>query len=133
MGIILAGVAVGSLFNAAFQIMISNVTRMVLVPENLRLRSVPDNPSLPPRKASIPSRFRPPPGPITTTTNGIGPRRVYLDIQSQPPDVAYPPRPVPGSIADLDVVMEHCDFSEKKVRLDFLARKSLLSLFELYG
>ncbi|KAF9244600.1 hypothetical protein BU15DRAFT_59364 [Melanogaster broomeanus] len=50
----------------------------------------------------------------TTTTRGDGRRRVYLDIQSQPPNVAYPPRPVPGSVADLDIIMEQCDFSQNK-------------------
>ncbi|KAJ7275152.1 hypothetical protein B0H12DRAFT_1199300 [Mycena haematopus] len=90
------------------------------LPEQLGLKSVIDNPSLPPRRASLPSRFRAPPGPSTTTTRGIGPRRVYLDIRSEPPHVAYPPRPVPGSIADLDIVMEHCDFSEKKYVRDCL-------------
>ena len=37
--------------------------------------------------------------------------------QSRPPNVAYPPRPVPGSAADLDIVMDNCDFSENKVRI----------------
>ncbi|KAF9559050.1 glycosyltransferase family 32 protein [Agrocybe pediades] len=55
-----------------------------------------------------------------TETLGVGPKRVYLDIQSQPPNVAYPPRPVPGSVADLDHVMEHCDFSRGKYVRDCL-------------
>lgn len=38
-----------------------------------------------------------------------------MDLQAQPPNVAYPRRPVAGSIADLDIIMEHCDFSEHKV------------------
>jgi WD repeat and SOF domain-containing protein 1 len=41
---------------------------------------------------------------------------LYLDIQAKPPDTAYPPRPVPGSVADMDIVMDHCDFSTQKVR-----------------
>ncbi|KAJ7714932.1 hypothetical protein B0H14DRAFT_3634291 [Mycena olivaceomarginata] len=53
------------------------------IPQRLGLNSLPDNPSLPPD-----------------------------DIQSKPPSVAYPPRPVSGSIADLDVIIEHCDFGE---------------------
>lgn len=90
------------------------------VPEQIGLTEPPLNPALPPRKApSLPSRFRPPPGPVSTTTRGDGPRRVYLDIQSQPPNVAYPPRPVPGSVADLDTVMDHCDFSQNKVGLTY--------------
>jgi DDB1- and CUL4-associated factor 13 len=50
---------------------------------------------------------------------GSGPKRVYLDIQSHPPNVAYPPRPVPGSVADLDHVMSHCDFGQGKVSVFF--------------
>lgn len=34
-----------------------------------------------------------------------------------PPNLAYPPRPVPGSVADLDVIMDHCDFSQGKVSI----------------
>ncbi|KAJ7293474.1 glycosyltransferase family 32 protein [Mycena rebaudengoi] len=90
------------------------------IPEQLGLKSLLDNPSLPPRRASTPSRFRAPSGPSTTSTRGIGPRRIYLDIQSQPPNVAYPPRPVPGSVSDLDIVMMHCDFSDKKYVRDCL-------------
>lgn len=47
--------------------------------------------------------------------NGVGHKRVYLDIQSRAPSVAYPPRPQLGSVADLDILMEHCDFNTKKV------------------
>ncbi|KAK0245597.1 glycosyltransferase family 32 protein [Armillaria nabsnona] len=91
------------------------------LPEGLGLRSTPLNPALPPRRISIPPpRFRAPPSLISTTTKGVGPKRVYLDIQSHPPDVAYPPRPVPGSVADLDIVMEHCDYSAKKYVRDCL-------------
>lgn len=91
------------------------------IPEQVGLTTPPLNPAIPPRKVpTIPSRFRPPPGPVSTTTRGDGPRRVYLDIQSQPPNVAYPPRPVPGSVADLDVIMEQCDFSQNKYVRDCL-------------
>ncbi|KAJ7125686.1 glycosyltransferase family 32 protein [Mycena crocata] len=90
------------------------------LPEQLALKSVLDNPALPPKRTSLPTRFRAPTGPSTITTRGVGPKRIYLDIQSQPPHVAYPPRPVPGSVADLDIVMEHCDFSEKKYVRDCL-------------
>ena len=62
-----------------------------------------------------PSRFRPPGVEIITESTGNGPKRVYLDIQSHPPNVAYPPRPVPGSVADLDHIMSHCDFGQGKV------------------
>ncbi|KAF7968227.1 hypothetical protein HWV62_31607 [Athelia sp. TMB] len=91
------------------------------VPEQIGFTNVQTNPALPPRnKPTIPSRFRQPLGPIITDTVGTGSKRVYLDIKSSPPDVAYPPRPVPGSVADLDVIMEHCDFSEGKYVRDCL-------------
>jgi hypothetical protein len=91
-----------------------------LVPAKLALKQSPENPALPPRKiATLPSRFRPPPelelGVTTTPTIPVGAKRIYLEIQSQYPNVAYPPRPVPGSIVDFDIIMQHCDFSEKKV------------------
>ena len=85
------------------------------VPKAVGLTVPPLNPALPPKKvAKIPSRFRPPTAQVTNTI-GHGPKRVYLDIQARPPNIAYPPRPVPGSAADLDIVMEHCDFSTGKV------------------
>ncbi|THH01329.1 hypothetical protein EW026_g1363 [Hermanssonia centrifuga] len=59
-------------------------------------------------------------GPIATDTVGVGPKRVYLDLHSHPPNVAYPPRPVPGSVADMDVIMDHCDFSTGKYVRDCL-------------
>ncbi|KAF8918145.1 hypothetical protein CPB85DRAFT_1373893 [Mucidula mucida] len=42
----------------------------------------------------------------------VGPKRIYLNVESSPPQVAYPPRPLPGSIADLDVLMNYCDVSQ---------------------
>lgn len=85
------------------------------VPKAIGFTVPPLNPALPPRKvAKIPSRFRPP-GAAVSETLGHGSKRVYLDIQARPPNVAYPPRPVPGSIADLDIVMNFCDYSTAKV------------------
>jgi DDB1- and CUL4-associated factor 13 len=81
------------------------------VPDQLRLKTAPENPALPSRRISEP----PPQSPYATATRGTGAKRIYLDIQSSPENSAYPPRPVPGSVADLDIVMDHCDFSEKKV------------------
>jgi DDB1- and CUL4-associated factor 13 len=84
----------------------------------------PLNPALPPRKvAKIPSRFRPP-GAAVGETVGHGPQRVYLDVQARPPDVAYPPRPVPGSVADLDIIMDLCEYPSK-VRVSCLAILSM--------
>lgn len=85
----------------------------LLVPKAVGLTVPPLNPALPPRKvAKIPSRFRAP-GAAVGETMGHGPKRVYLDIQARPPDVAYPPRPVPGSVADLDIIMDFCEFPSK--------------------
>lgn len=89
------------------------------VPLQIGLKKAPVNPAVPKKAPTIkPTRYRPPNtrGVITDTT-GAGPKRVYLDIQSQPPDVAYPPRPVPGSVADMDEVVKHCDFAQGKVCL----------------
>ncbi|KAF9078616.1 hypothetical protein BDP27DRAFT_1206722 [Rhodocollybia butyracea] len=93
------------------------------IPRMIGFSSPPYNPALPPIKRVLPpSRYRPPPSVATpdTDTVGIGPKRAYLDIQSPPPNVAYPPRPVPGSVADMDVIMKHCDFSEHKYVRDCL-------------
>lgn len=85
------------------------------VPEQIAFEKQIPNPALPPGNTALrPSRFRPPKSALTTT-NGLGSKRVYLDVQSRPQNVAYPPRPVPGSVADLDIIMNNCDFSENKV------------------
>ncbi|THV03783.1 hypothetical protein K435DRAFT_827041 [Dendrothele bispora CBS 962.96] len=52
--------------------------------------------------------------------NGIGPRRTYRVHSSQHPNVAYPPRPAPGSIADFDRIVPHCDFNLNKYVRDCL-------------
>jgi hypothetical protein len=89
------------------------LTAVLLVPKPVGLTVPPPNPALPPRKvAKIPSRFRPP-GAAVSETLGHGPKRVYLDVQARPPSVAYPPRPVPGSVADLDIIMDLCEFPSK--------------------
>ena len=95
------------------------LTAVLLVPKPVGMTVPPPNPALPPRRvAKIPSRFRPP-GAAVSETLGHGPKRVYLDVQARPPNVAYPPRPVPGSVADLDIIMDLCEFPSK-VRHDFL-------------
>ncbi|KAH9175461.1 glycosyltransferase family 32 protein [Lactarius sanguifluus] len=90
------------------------------IPKAIGLTVPPLNPALHPRKvAKIPSRFRPP-GAAISETVGHGPKRVYLDIQARAPNVAYPPRPVPGSVADLDIIMNFCDYSTAKFVRDCL-------------
>lgn len=89
------------------------LTAILPVPKPVGLTVPPPNPALPPRKvAKIPSRFRPP-GAAVSETLGHGAKRVYLDVQARPPSVAYPPRPVPGSVADLDIIMDLCEFPSK--------------------
>ncbi|KAK7059058.1 hypothetical protein VNI00_001682 [Paramarasmius palmivorus] len=77
-----------------------------------------NNPALPPRRDG--SRSPDTKDNVYTTTAGTGSKRIYLDLRSQVHDVAYPPRPVPGSIADLDVLMEHCEFARGKYVRDCL-------------
>ncbi|KAL1662780.1 hypothetical protein GGF50DRAFT_58274 [Schizophyllum commune] len=95
------------------------------IPRQIGLKDEPLNPALPAQGSKPPpSRYRPPPNVVTTSadtdTLGVGYKRVYLDIQAAPPNVAYPPRPVPGSAADMDIVMKYCDFSENKYVRDCL-------------
>ncbi|EPQ60603.1 hypothetical protein GLOTRDRAFT_68379 [Gloeophyllum trabeum ATCC 11539] len=91
------------------------------LPKELDFLTTPVNPAYPPnfKKAdwAKPDRFR---SPVIVNTKGIGPNRNYVDVQARFPDVGYPPRPIPGSIADLDVIMAHCDFSENKYVRDCL-------------
>lgn len=89
------------------------------IPKQVGISTPPKNPALPPKsrtRATNPSRFRPPTafGSVTDTL-GVGAKRVYPDIRSNPPEISYPPRPIPGSVTDLDVMMKHCDFSTGKV------------------
>ncbi|KAG7449744.1 uncharacterized protein BT62DRAFT_944268 [Guyanagaster necrorhizus] len=77
------------------------------IPEELGLVPV-DNPALPLQ------RFGHDPG------HGVGRKRFYLNVEATPPHVAYAPRPIPGSIADLDVIMEHCDVSGNRYVRDCL-------------
>uniref|UniRef100_A0A0W0EX54 Glycosyltransferase family 32 protein n=1 Tax=Moniliophthora roreri TaxID=221103 RepID=A0A0W0EX54_MONRR len=81
-----------------------------ILPKQLEFTSSPENPSLPPR-----SPIGDPHGTI-----GVGPKRVYLDMQSDAQNLAYPPRPRPGSVADLDIIMQHCDFSINRYVRDCL-------------
>jgi WD repeat and SOF domain-containing protein 1 len=69
----------------------SNVS---LVPAEYNLEIQPKNPSLP----------------------HAGSYRLYLDGSSHgSSEIAYPPRPKPGSVADLDILMRHCDFATNNV------------------
>ncbi|KAI0320357.1 hypothetical protein OF83DRAFT_602412 [Amylostereum chailletii] len=89
------------------------------LPKLINFTVPPLNPALPPKSGMSPMRPIPA-GEYISHTVGHGPKRVYLDIQARPPGVAYPPRPVPGSVADMDVVMDHCDFATQKYVRDCL-------------
>ncbi|KIP04098.1 hypothetical protein PHLGIDRAFT_110061 [Phlebiopsis gigantea 11061_1 CR5-6] len=88
------------------------------IPEQIGLTNPPRNPALSARRTSaLPPRFR---GPVSTDTIGLGPNRAYPEIHREPPNVAYAPRPIAGSVADMDVVMDHCDFQTGKYVRDCL-------------
>ncbi|KAG8919468.1 hypothetical protein FRC02_001636 [Tulasnella sp. 418] len=85
------------------------------IPEQIRITSNPLNPGLPvsprlPRNGLLP----------LGDTIGTGSDREYLDIQAKPPNTAYPPRVPTGSVADLDIIMDNCDFSQQKTVRDCL-------------
>lgn len=98
--------------------------RLVAVPEQIGFTTQILNPALPPAKAhTLVSSFTPPHGPVTTTTRGIGPQRTYHIVQNLSQDldiVAYPPRPISSSIADLNIILDHCNFVDGKVSRGFL-------------
>lgn len=89
------------------------------VPEQIGFINPISNPALPPAKAhTLVSSFTPPHGPVTTTARGVGPQRIYHIVQNLSQDLdgaAYPPRPITGSIADFDIILDHCDFVTGKV------------------
>ncbi|KAG6841917.1 hypothetical protein C0991_005097 [Blastosporella zonata] len=85
------------------------------IPEEVGFRVVPRNPAIPAKRTVT----RGPLG-FANSTRGTGPNRTYLEVKHEPGNTAYPPRPVLGSVADLDVIMDNCDFSEKKYVRDCL-------------
>ena len=106
-----------------------------IVPEAIGFSSAIPNPALPPRRAArLPPRLRPVSKSITST-NGIGPRRVYLDFQSTESEKSHPLRPVTGSVADLDVIMKNCDFSTNQVTAasPLSSHERLVSVFRVLG
>ncbi|TIB15518.1 hypothetical protein E3P92_01649 [Wallemia ichthyophaga] len=58
------------------------------------------------------------PYPLNNSVIPMGPNRYYYHRDSR--GSAYPPRPIPYSALDLDVVMEHCDFSTHQYVRDCL-------------
>lgn len=63
----------------------------------------------------------------STSTNGVGLPRVYKSPAVLSTNIAYPPRPVLGSIADLDVIMDYCDFTTGKVSTLVMSEGSRLT------
>ncbi|KII93860.1 hypothetical protein PLICRDRAFT_36083 [Plicaturopsis crispa FD-325 SS-3] len=82
------------------------------IPEEIGLTIAPRNPALPP------PQFRRPHGPIYTECLATGAARKYVERQNT--SGIYPPRPVAGGVANLDMVMNHCDFSRNKYVRDCL-------------
>lgn len=98
------------------------VPAQIGIPHNLYNPSVPPTTSL-----SWPAPSEPPfliDG-ADNSTIGVGPSRVYFAPQAAPHNLAYPPRPVPGSVADLDKIMQYCDFDTKQVCLIGVASTTL--------
>ncbi|KAJ3987696.1 glycosyltransferase family 32 protein [Lentinula detonsa] len=94
----------------AFEIESGHFPSTSSVPEQIGLKGI-SNPGLPPL----------PDGEVRgQATRGTGFMRVYPEIQHNNLSIAFPPRPAPGSIADLDVVKQHCDFSSHKLVRDCL-------------
>ncbi|KAI9060592.1 hypothetical protein FKP32DRAFT_1595337 [Trametes sanguinea] len=82
------------------------------IPTEIGFTAPPHNPALPTSVASkIPTGSD---GGIVTYTIGTGAERIYPEVKNRPPEFGHPPRPIPGSIIDLDIVFENCDFSSGK-------------------
>ncbi|KAF6751118.1 snoRNA binding protein [Ephemerocybe angulata] len=92
------------------------------IPWQVGLKEAPINPAVPNRPLTYkPKQYQSPESDgVYVDTHGTGAKRVYLDLQSHPPDVAYPPRPVPGSVADMDEILKHCNFDTHQYVRDCL-------------
>ena len=49
-------------------------------------------------------------------TLGAGGERIYPDSRTKRSDFGHPPRPLPGSAADFDRILAHCDGDRGHVR-----------------
>ena len=94
-----------------------------LAPENIPLASTILNPAVPALLLPPPSSSSPLVAYHQRTTTvasrqliGVGPDRRYISLwdhtDSSP---GFPSRPSPGSVLDLDLVLEKCDLSTNKV------------------
>jgi hypothetical protein len=96
---------------------------LIIVPENIPMVSTLHNPAVPVSLLPSPSS----PSPLvayhqrtsstpSTQFVGIGPARQYLSLwETSEPSPGFPSRPIPGSVLDLDLVLEQCDLSTNKV------------------
>ncbi|KDQ09256.1 hypothetical protein BOTBODRAFT_47675 [Botryobasidium botryosum FD-172 SS1] len=91
------------------------------IPQEIGFTSPPRNPSVPPRDSRIRLSSLQAPF-LADYAVGYGPQRRYYDPLNETDSrhQAYPPRPLSGSVADLDVIMEHCNFSTSKYVRDCL-------------
>ncbi|KAF9270182.1 hypothetical protein L218DRAFT_18039 [Marasmius fiardii PR-910] len=101
-----------------WEILSGHYPSRIEIPEVIGLTKNVDNPALPPKSDRW--KTQPSTKSVVTNTNGVGSKRLYLDIKHQERNIAYPPRPVPGSIIDLDVIKHHCDYFHKKYVRDCL-------------
>ncbi|EIW85074.1 hypothetical protein CONPUDRAFT_149928 [Coniophora puteana RWD-64-598 SS2] len=90
----------------------------IKVPRQIGLRSHPMNPALPRPTKDVLSRFSSYES-VMMNTRGNGPQRVYEQPDSTS-GVSHPPRPMPGGVVDMDIIMERCDYSQGKYVRDCL-------------
>ncbi|CAE6469311.1 unnamed protein product [Rhizoctonia solani] len=88
------------------------------IPAKVGITVPPPNPGLP--SAGEPIVGRPKSLSMKSAPIGSGPGRHYLSPKSEPPNMHFPPRPPPGGMVDLDVIMEHCNFATNKYVRDCL-------------
>ncbi|KAI0639697.1 hypothetical protein C8Q77DRAFT_1069629 [Trametes polyzona] len=82
------------------------------IPTEIGFTSPASNPALPSSAAlKYPTASD---GGVVTWTVGMGAERIYPEVKNRPPEFGHPPRPIPGSIADLDIILENCDFDTGK-------------------
>ncbi|KAH9846814.1 hypothetical protein C2E23DRAFT_788496 [Lenzites betulinus] len=84
------------------------------IPTEIGFTSAVSNPAVPSSPA-----FKYPTvsdGGVVTYTVGTGANRIYPEVR--PREFGHPPRPIPGSVADLDIILENCDFSTGKYTRD---------------
>ena len=97
------------------------------VPIEMGFTAPPRNPALPASVNLKPPKFQEGSS-VVQYTIGTGAERIYPGPRNQASDFGHPPRPIPGSIADLDKILEQCDFGTGKVcALDCLGGANLVS------